>query len=244
MRGLRAAVMFLTRLAAGRVEANDFTHAPGWFAAVGLLVGTAQALFYMLGAGLWGPALGALAAVAAGLMLTGGLHEDGLADTFDGLGGGASAERALEIMRDSRIGSFGALALGLVLGATTLALAQLGPAAAPAALVAAAALSRAAMAVMLRHGPYRRAQGAGGGMTGPQGTVGGLATMASVLVAVALAAAMLGAAVLTGLVGLIVGSGLVWLWARRRLGGVTGDILGAAQQMGALGFLLGALAWL
>ena len=243
MRGARAAVIFLTRVPAGSADAEDFARAPGWFAAVGLAVGAVQALVYLLASGLWGAALAALAAVAAGLVLTGALHEDGLADTFDGLGGGASAGRALEIMRDSRIGSFGALALGLVLGATTLALAQLGAHAAPAALVAAATLSRASIVVILRHGPYLRAQGTGSGMTGPQGAEGMLATIFAVAVALLPAIVMLGGAVLSGLAGLVIGGGLIWLWARRRLGGVTGDILGAAQQLGALGFLLGVLAW-
>ncbi|MCC5971793.1 MAG: adenosylcobinamide-GDP ribazoletransferase [Pararhodobacter sp.] len=244
MQGARAAVIFLTRLPAGRAEAGDFARAPGWFAAVGLLIGAVQAGAFVLGAALWGGALGALAALAAGILLTGALHEDGLADTFDGLGGGASAERALEIMRDSRIGSFGALALGLVLGATVMALARLGPGGAPAALLAAAALSRAVMALMLRHGPYLRAQGAGAGLTGAQGLTGNLVTLLAVAAALALGWAGLGIAVLGGLAGLGAGAGLVWLWARRRLGGVTGDILGAGQQMGVLGFLLGALAWL
>jgi len=243
MRGARAAVIFLTRLPAGRADTDDFARAPGWFAAIGLLIGAGQAAVYLLASGLWGAPLAALSAVVAGVLLTGALHEDGLADTFDGLGGGDSAERALDIMRDSRIGSYGALALGFVLGATTLALTQLGAGSAPAALIAAAALTRAGMAVMLRHGRYRRAQGTGTGMTGPQGVAGALATAAAVAVALVLAFVMLGgAAVLSGLAGLVIGSGLVWLWARRRLGGVTGDILGAAQQLGALGFLLGVLA--
>lgn len=243
MRGARAAVTFLTRLPAGRLDAGDFAHAPGWFAAVGLLVGGAQAVVFLLASAVWGAPLGAVCGLAAGILLTGALHEDGLADTFDGLGGGASRERALEIMRDSRIGSYGALALALVLAATMLALVQLGPAA-PAALVAAATLSRALMAVMLRHGPYARAQGAGAGMTGAQGVTGALATAGAAGVAMLLAALLLGAPALGGVVGLVAGAGVIWLWARRRLGGVTGDILGAAQQMGALGFLLGVLAWL
>lgn len=240
MRGARAAVIFLTRLPAGRAGTEDFARAPGWFAAVGLLVGGVQAVVYLLANALWGPALAALAAIIAGLLLTGALHEDGLADTFDGLGGSPRSERALEIMRDSRIGSFGALALGLVLGASVLALAQLGAGAAPVALIAAAGLSRAAMAVMLRHGPYLRAQGTGTGMTGPQN---GLPIALAVAFALALGFLALDGAVLSGLAGLLAGAGVIWLWSRRRLGGVTGDILGAAQQMGALGFLLGVLAW-
>jgi len=243
MRGARAAVIFLTRLPAGRAETADFALAPRWFGAVGLLVGAVQAAVYLAATGLWGAALGAVAAIVAGLFLTGALHEDGLADSFDGLGAGGGAERMLAIMRDSRIGSFGALALGVVVGAAALALARLGPGAAPAALIAGAALSRVAMTVMLRHGPYLRAQGSGTGMTGPLGAAGWLVLAGAVALALALGAALLGVGVLAGLAGLMAGAGGIWLWARRRLGGVSGDILGAAQQLGMLGFLLGVLAW-
>lgn len=247
MRGARAAVIFLTRLPAGRAEAADFAHAPGWFAAVGLLVGVLQALAFWLGQGLWGVPLGVLAALAAGLLITGALHEDGLADTFDGLGSGRPAERALEIMRDSRIGAFGALALGLVLGAQALALAGLaaaGMAAAVVALVAGQALSRAAMTLMLRHGPYLRAQGSGTGMTGVLGARGGLVLGLGIALGIGLALWGLGpGGAACALAGLVAGGGAIWFWARQRLGGVSGDILGAAQQMALLGFWLGALAW-
>ena len=244
MRSARAATIFLTRLPAGRVEADDFARAPGWFAAVGLLVGGVQAAIWLLGWSLWGAGLASIAAIVAGVFLTGALHEDGLADTFDGLGGGAGSRRALDIMRDSRIGSYGALALVSVPGATALGLTQLGPVAAPAALVAAAALSRAAMALMLRHGPYRRAKGSGSGMTGGQGGAGAAATLLALAAALWLGVPALGWAMAGGIAGLVLGAGAIWIWARRRLGGVTGDILGAAQQLGVLGFVLGALACL
>lgn len=244
MRNARAAVIFLTRLPAGRVEADDFARAPGWFAAVGLLVGGVQAAIWLLGWSLWGAGLASIAAIVSGALLTGALHEDGLADTFDGLASGASSQRALDIMRDSRIGSYGALALVSVPGATALALTQLGPAAAPAALVAAATLSRATMALILRHGPYLRAKGSGSGMTGGQGGTGAAATLLALAAALGLGAPALGWAMAGGIVGLVLAVGAIWLWARRRLGGMTGDILGAAQQLGALGFMLGALACL
>ncbi|KPQ06459.1 MAG: cobalamin 5'-phosphate synthase CobS [Rhodobacteraceae bacterium HLUCCA12] len=243
MRSARAALIFLTRLPAGRLQDGDFALAPGWFGLVGLLVGFVQAGAFALGAAIWGAPLGALAAIAAGILITGALHEDGLADTFDGLGGGHDAERALTIMRDSRIGSYGALALGLVLAALALALIALGPAHAPAALIAGAALSRVGLAVMLRHGRYLRAHGAGTGLTGPQGMAGTLASLAAVLLALAIGSAVLGLSVWAGVAGCLLGAGIIWAWAQRRLGGVSGDILGAAQQFGMLGFVLGVGAW-
>ena len=94
MRAFRAALTFLTRLPVGRLEAGDFARAPGWFAAAGLVIGAAGAGVWWLAAAIWPPVLAALAAVAAMLLITGALHEDGLADAFDGLGSGRPAERA------------------------------------------------------------------------------------------------------------------------------------------------------
>lgn len=243
MRGARAALVFLTRLPGGRLEAADFARAPGWFAAVGLAIGAAMGVVWWAAAAVWPPILAALAALAIGMLLTGALHEDGLADTMDGLGSGRPADRALEIMRDSRIGSHGALALVMVLSAKVAALAALGTAA-PLALVAAAGLSRAVMALMLRAGPYLRPTGAGSGMTGAWGLEGRLAWTGAVVVGGALAAVATGWALAGGVLGLGIGAGAVRFWALRRLGGLTGDVLGAAQQLGELGFLLGVLACL
>lgn len=242
MRGLRAALAVLTRLPAGRLEGADFAAAPGWFAAVGLAVGAAQALAFVAASALWGPWLAAVAALALGILLTGALHEDGLADTADALGARRDPARALEILRDSRIGSYGALALILGLGAQAAALAALGPVA-PWALVAAAALSRAAMAMVLRRGPYLRAAGAASGMTGPWPATAGAAHLAAAGAALALAHWALGLQAMAGLAGLACAAAATAAWARGRLGGITGDVLGAVQQAGLLGFLLGVLAW-
>ena len=87
-----------------------------YYPLVGALVGAVAALVLLGAARLWTGALPALLAVAGGVLLTGAFHEDGLADAADGLGGGATRERRLHIMKDSRIGSYGALALGVVLG--------------------------------------------------------------------------------------------------------------------------------
>ena len=242
LRGARAALAFLTRLPSGPLEGADFARAPGWFAMVGLLIGTLCAGLWVLADWAWSPVLAALAAVTLGLLLTGALHEDGLADTVDGLGSGRPTERALEIMRDSRIGSFGALALCIALAARVAALVALG-ALAPVALIAGQGLSRAGMAVMLRRGPYLRPSGAGTGMTGPMGA-GVWALMAAVLLAGGATFWAAGGALIGGVIGLIVAQLAMRGWAMRRLGGITGDILGAAQIAGDLGFLLGVLACL
>jgi len=241
MEGLRAALIFLTRLPAGQVGSAAFAAAPGWFPMVGLGVGAAQGAVFVMAAAVWGPVAGALAALALGMILTGALHEDGLADTFDALGAPRPAERALEIMRDSRIGTFGALALIWMLGGQGWALATM--AAPAAALIAGQALSRAALVPILRHGPYLRAQGTGSGMTDPlPGSALG-AWVVAVLLALGVSIGAVGpGATFLGLAGLTLGAVAIWVWARRRLGGVTGDILGAAQQVGMLGFLLGVMA--
>jgi adenosylcobinamide-GDP ribazoletransferase len=242
VRGLRAALAVLTRLPAGRLDTADFAQAPGWFAAVGLGLGAAQAVVFAAALALWGAPLAALAALAAGILLTGALHEDGLADIADALGARRSPERALEILKDSRIGAFGALALVLVVGAQAAALAGLGDRA-PWALVAAAALSRLAAAVVLRRGPYLRAAGAATGMTGPWGAGGVVAAGAAGALALGIAGAALGAAALAGAAAAALAAMVVASWASARLGGITGDVLGAVQQAGFAGFLLGVLAW-
>ena len=88
---------------------------PRWHPFVGVLIGLICAAVYMLAARVFPPTIAALLSTAAGLLATGCLHEDGFAGSCDGLGGGSTRERALEIMRDSRIGTYGAAGLGMML---------------------------------------------------------------------------------------------------------------------------------
>ncbi|MEX1082058.1 MAG: adenosylcobinamide-GDP ribazoletransferase [Halofilum sp. (in: g-proteobacteria)] len=233
-----AAVVFLTRLPlpwhVPDFDARLGRSAP-WFPLVGVLVGAIGALVWWIGITLWNPAIGALLAVAATVLATGAFHEDGLADSFDGLGGSAERERALAIMKDSRLGAYGAVALMLVLAGRVLALTALGGAAA-AALVGGHALARCATLPLLRWLPYARADGGtgqpfAGGVSLPALSSAVIATFVLTWIlwgGAALAAWAACAAVVLVFAG----------WCRRRLGGITGDTLGASNQLAELAVYL------
>jgi adenosylcobinamide-GDP ribazoletransferase len=174
------------------------------------------------------PGVAAALALAAAMLLTGALHEDGLADSADGLLGGGSRERRLEIMKDSRIGSFGTLALVVVTLVRWSALAALfaadhvlGP------LLAAAVLSRAALPVTMIALPLARAHGLSAA-TGRPPRAAALAGLALAAVLAVLAAGWLALPCIAAAGIAAVAVGLV---ARARIGGQTGDVLGAAQQL-------------
>jgi adenosylcobinamide-GDP ribazoletransferase len=240
----KVALRFLTRLPAGsgaHPPPDALAASVPAFPLVGALVGAAGALAFALGArvGL-PPPLAALLAVAAQILLTGGLHEDGLADLADGFGGGRTRVEKLRIMRDPRIGSFGALALVLVLLARVGALASIADLRLVAAvLIAAAAASRAMLPVVMTALPPARDEGlaAGAGRPHPLRATAGVAIailVASILLAPAVAA--------SGLIVAAFAALLIAGLARRQIGGHTGDVLGAAQQLAETGFLLAAAA--
>jgi adenosylcobinamide-GDP ribazoletransferase len=211
------------------------------FPLVGALVGAAGALVFALASWLGlPPPLAALLAVAAQILLTGGLHEDGLADLADGFGGGRTRADKLRIMRDSRLGSFGALALILALLARIAALTALAaPALAGAALIGAAAVSRAGLAAVMASLPRARDDGLAAGAGRPHPLRAAAAAGIAALLAFAVLAPGMAAA------GLVAASGallIVALLARHQIGGYTGDVLGAAQQLAEIAFLLGTVA--
>ncbi len=228
------AVMFLTRIpvpwtipdADARLQ-----HCTPWFPAVGVVVGALGAAAWWLG-GLSGePVIAALAAVAAGALATGAFHEDGLADTFDGLGGSPDRAQALAIMKDSRLGTFGAVALGLVLAARVAALAALGTAA-PAALVAGHALARFSSLPAIRWLPYARAEGGTGKPFAGGVTLRGL--VLSALATALLSVLLLPGAFAWAWLAAAAAAGVLIAWSVGRLGGITGDTLGAANQLAEL----------
>lgn len=229
IRSLRSAVAFLTV-----VPVADADGRPGerlgraYFPAVGALLGLVAGATLVLVSALTTPWLGAVAAVAVLAVLTGGLHLDGLADAADGLlSPTASAQRRLEIMRDSRIGSFGATALVLVLAGDVAALAGLSPVRAIVALVVAGAMSRWAMLGLVAFLPYVHADGLGVAATGPNRRFDLLLGSATV----ALVATLDWRRSLVALLVVIATAAVVAWIARRRIAGATGDVYGAATEL-------------
>ena len=236
LRGPRAALSFLTVLpVGGHQTAPAVQFGRAWFPAVGLLLGGAAAGALWLVSAATNPLLGAVAAVAALVLLTGALHVDGLADTADGLLGGATFERRLEIMRDPRVGSFGVAAVILVLVGDWAALTGMAPLRALFAVLAAAAMARLAAVLVLVGLPHARSEGLGAAAQGGRPLVDLLAAGVTAALPVALdwrhgtiAAALVAVATL-GLAAL----------ARSRIGGMTGDVCGAVVEVGQLAALVG-----
>jgi adenosylcobinamide-GDP ribazoletransferase len=173
--------------------------------------------------------------LAALVAMTGALHEDGLADTADGLWGGHAPVRRLEIMKDSRIGSYGVLALVFGIGLRWLALGAAGPW----ALLAAASLSRAVLPAMMAALPFARPDGLARSVGAPSAATAALALGIGTVVAIWAVGPVFGlvAALVAGLAAALVG----WV-AVRKIGGITGDICGAAQQCAELVVLLALVA--
>ena len=232
---LATALAFLTRLPV-RLEAPlALVAASRGFPLAGALVGGIAAAV-LASAHLAGlpPLVAALLAVGAGVVVTGGLHEDGLADSADGLFSGRSRERILEIFRDSRIGTFGALALILTVGLRAAALSTLVDDGA-AVLIAVHALARGWLPWLMRNDMPARADG----LAAEAGKPTTEATLWAAGLGFAVAVVALGpwVAILAAAVSAASALGVAAL-ARRRLGGYTGDTLGAAEQMAEIGALL------
>jgi adenosylcobinamide-GDP ribazoletransferase len=242
------ALQFFTRLPIPRwvgFEPHWLHHASRYFPLVGLVVGIFAAAVYWAAAQVLPPAVAVLLSTAAGIYLTGAFHEDGFADTCDGLGGGMTRERALEIMKDSRIGAYGAIGILLLLAVKCAALAHLPPLAAIAALCIAHPLSRLMAASLIWRMEYARAEGKAKPMA-QQMSGGEFAIAAACCVPAVLAPALSGwldwRAIAIGSLGMA----LATLWFARklqhRLGGYTGDGLGAVQQLTEATFYLCVLA--
>ncbi len=229
---LQAAIAFLTRLPVPVADV-PLARAARWFPVAGALVGgIAGAVLLAVSAVLPVP-LAAGVAVAAGVLVTGALHEDGLADTADGLGGGRTRERALEIMRDSRIGSYGALALVFSVMLRWTALAGLAPGEGAVALVVAHAVSRGLMPAVPLLTRCARPHGLGNMLDGVRAADAGLALLLALAVSL-----LAGGDGLVAFAVALLASGAMLAWVARRLGGYTGDGIGAVQQVGEIAVLL------
>ncbi|MBR9972729.1 adenosylcobinamide-GDP ribazoletransferase [Magnetospirillum sulfuroxidans] len=232
------ALVFLTRLPlpeSGPYQPGALARAMRLFPLAGAVIGLCGGAVFAAAALVLPPLLAALLALLTTLVLTGALHEDGLADTADGLGARGDRDHRLEVMRDSRSGAYGVLAIvfsialrAAALAAAPSALAGLG------ACVAAAALSRAMIPAVMQILPPARTDGLGAGAGMPHA---GIAASAGVLGCV-IAAIGAGMAAPVAIIAAIAASAaMAWL-ARRWFGGFTGDILGATQQLAEIAILI------
>jgi adenosylcobinamide-GDP ribazoletransferase len=241
---LKIGILFSTRLPlvhAAPVGGAEIARASWALPVAGALVGLCGALVYWLAHKLGLPPLVAAAlALAATVAITGCLHEDGLADTADGFGGGDTRERKLEFMRDSRIGSYGACALMLSLILRIGALAAIAdPALAAAALIAAHTAARATMPLFMVLVPAARDDGLSADAGRPSLA---RATVAAVLGLIALGFGLsLSGAFIAVLLLILASAALAWL-CMRQIGGQSGDVLGALEQSGEILILLTAAA--
>ena len=236
---LRTATGFLTRLPIAHPDGarpENFAQAQRVFPIVGACIGAAVGLFCLLLRVTGVPDLAAAAlALGAGALLTGALHEDGLADVADGFGGGRDIATKLEIMRDSRLGSYGALAMLVSFAAKLSAMAAISDGFMVQSVIAAHALGRAVLPWLSISLPYARKDGLAANAGQADGTVAmisaGLALVIA-LVALPFASALL-AAIAAGVSAVVMARLAKW-----QIGGQTGDVLGAAEQVAETAILV------
>jgi len=250
-RDVIVAVAFLTRLPVARLlslaRMDDPDQPPktlaqvAWaFPVVGVIVGGLAALAFMVAHAIGvHPLAAALIALAVGVAVTGALHEDGLADLADGFGGGATVDDKLVIMRDSAIGTYGMLALVFSIGIRAAALAGMsGAGTAAISLITAAVVSRALVVGVMTGLPAARNDGLGAGAGKPETgtflTAFAIAAVAAFVLSGAFAWVLLAAGGFAALA--------VTALAKRQIGGHTGDVLGATQQVSETAILLAAAA--
>jgi adenosylcobinamide-GDP ribazoletransferase len=244
---LQASTAFLTRLPVGadRTGTFDLRRGARAFPAAGAIIGVAAAaVLIVCGAAGMSALLSAVFAVTALIVITGALHEDGLADTADGFWGGADKERKLAIMRDSRVGTFGVISLLVSVFIRVAALSQIieetGVALAAAALVAAETISRHGMVALMATSPPARSDG----LAVSAGTPLAASNRTSLYITLAIGIPMLWFA--GGVQGIVIAGVLAALallgvreLAKRHIGGHTGDVCGAAQQLMEIAVLTG-----
>ncbi|CAN5727992.1 MAG: adenosylcobinamide-GDP ribazoletransferase [Ilumatobacteraceae bacterium] len=240
--GFLAAVQFLTRIPVRLRRAPDLAAAVVWFPVVGALVGGVAGVIVAGLEDFIAPSAAAALGVLAGVLITGAFHEDGLADFADAVAGGSTPERRLEILQDPRHGTYGVAALAGSIVLRILCVAALAPSPAPAlaGLVAAHSLGRGAAVAVMGWAPLARSDGLGAAYTtrvGPaQAAIGGA-------VAVALAALATGWWAVPLTVAAALSAVVIVALARRSLGGITGDVLGAIEQVAECAVLVGVTAF-
>jgi len=236
------AVGFFTRIPVPSVpdfHESDLNHSAKYFPLIGVLVGALAAITYWLGIKVFPVEIAVILSMLVTIYMTGCFHEDGLADAVDGLGGGWEKEQVLTIMQDSRIGSYGAAALILALLTKFEALSHIAVIQMPVVLIAGHALSRYAAMLVIYTQSYVRSAGKSKPLA-TQLSIGELVLATGFGLAPLL---LLQAQLLWALLPVV----LVWCWfsytLKRRIGGYTGDCLGAMQQLTEIAFYLGILAF-
>lgn len=248
LHALLLALQFLTRIPVrsdGIYSDAKMAASPRYYPTIGLIIGALSAAIYSVASLALTPLVGAVLSTALICLLTGAFHEDGLADSFDGIGGGLTKERSLEIMKDSRIGTYGAAALVFVLGLKISLLASLPIGAAIAGLITVHCLSRVSSVLVIATSRYVRFEGTG------KYTAGGLSSASVSIVIVTGAGALLGlaygldpSAAFACVMGAAAGHAAMRAIYQQKLGGYTGDTLGAVQQVSEVGGYLGLALWL
>lgn len=238
LHNFRVAVAFLTRIPMSHGERVRLDRVARWFPVVGTLIGFATSAVLLVAREVFGSSVGSAIAVLFSVLVTGGFHQDGLADSADGLVGGWTPEQRLEILKDSRHGTYGVLALVLQVTIQVLAIAELPLASALGAVFVAHVIGRSTAVSVMRAG-----RGLAGGM--------GAAYVDGVTrrdVGVAVTISMVISVVATGWHGVLVVVvayclGRIFVaYAIRRIGGIVGDVLGATEQIAETTVLLTAVA--
>lgn len=237
----RHAMAFLTRLPGGAhpSDREAIARSVPYFPLVGLLVGGLGAGTFGVGTELFTPAIGAVLTLIVTALVTGALHEDGMADSMDALAGGWDREQRMEIFKDSRHGTFGVLSLVLVSLLKFSALVSLTGRTAILVIVASHVIARSAAVVAMAVLPSARSEGLGAeyGKTLPI-----IPTMVAATWGLLAAAAAFGVSAPVVVAAVTVSSLVVSAWAVRKIGGATGDILGAVEQVSECAVLLTAVA--
>lgn len=242
------ALQFFTRIPIPRwvgFEADWLQYASRYFPAVGWVVGLVTAGTYALSAWLWPQAVAVLLSTCAGVYLTGAFHEDGFADVCDGFGGGSTTERVLEIMKDSRVGAYGAIGIALLLALKCVTLASLPSGSVVIALLLAHPVSRLAAVSLIWRMTYAKAEGKAKPLAQQMSGAEFLIATATVALPALLLMWLGGMRWGVALAGTFAALGATLWLARKfqsRIQGFTGDCLGTVQQAAEAAFYLGILA--
>lgn len=223
--------MFLTRLPSPsklQWSEQELAASTPWFPAVGIVIGVLTSLAWLGANALWGSQVAAIAAVTVAIIATGAFHEDGLADSADGIGGAFEIEKKLAIMRDSRIGTYGSVALMTVTIGKVMALTLAQPSTIIGILVSAHVIARWTSLPLIYNNTYVREQGTGkpfaATVTKSRLLYSSIFTLFITILCVQFKA-------LTLIIAVMIFLWVAQSWLRRKLGGITGDTLGAVNSL-------------